>query len=93
MAQAAASTAATVVLATRVQPGQIWKATTCTNNSSTADNGDRMAIGAGAGIVNNSHSDVDTVVVGFIQRGIVGAAADKVIVGEIIYGSGATQVN
>lgn len=87
-----ATTAATSIKANIVLPGQIWEVTS-TNNCAAADVGDRMAIGANAGLVNNSGSDVDTVVVGFIMKGYAGALADKRMLGMVIYGSGATQVN
>ncbi len=91
VADSAATTADTVVLGTIVLPGQIWEAESV-NNASASDNGDRMTL-TDENTVNNSHSDVDTVAVSFIQKGFAGAAADKRLLGNIIYGSGATQVN
>lgn len=46
-----------------------------------------------ASTVNNTGADVDTVVVSFIQRGYAGETTDRRLLGNIIYGSGATQVN
>lgn len=86
-----ATTAATKVLGIIVLPGQIWEASS-TNNANAAHNGDRMTLTDQAN-VNNTGSDVDTVVVSFIQKGYAGATTDKRLLGNIIFGSGATQVN
>jgi hypothetical protein len=91
IAQEAATTAATEVKAVRIMPGMICEIDS-TNDASASDNGDRMTL-TSASTVNNSHSDVDTVVVSVIQRGYKGATTDKKVVGEVIYGSGATQIN
>lgn len=87
----AANTAATYVKAILVQPNQIWEATS-TNNANAAHNGDRMTLTDQAS-VNNTGADVDTVVVSFIQKGYAGATTDKRLLGNVIWGSGATQVN
>lgn len=91
VAMASATTADTVVLGLIVQPGQIWEASS-TNNANASHNGDRMTLTDQAN-VNNTGSDVDTVVVSFIQKGYAGATTDKRLIGNIIWGSGATQVN
>ena len=91
VAQEAASTSATTVKAIIVQPEQIWEATS-TNDASATHNGDRMTL-TNASSVNNAGADVDTVVVSFIQRGYAGETTDRRLLGNIIYGSGATQIN
>lgn len=57
------------------------------NNSAAADNGDRMAA-TDANTVNNSGTDVTGQAVVFQQIGVVGAAADKRILGYVITGNG-----
>jgi hypothetical protein len=91
VAQEAASVSATTVKAVIVQPEQIWEATS-TNDANAAHNGDRMTL-TNASTVNNTGTDVDTVVVSFIQRGYAGETTDRRLLGNIIYGSGATQIN
>lgn len=91
VAVADASSSATVVLGIIVLPGQIYEATS-TNNANAAHNGDRMTLTDQA-TVNNTGSDVDTVVVSFIQKGYAGATTEKRLLGNVIFGSGATQVN
>jgi len=91
VAQEAVTASATTVKAVIVQPNQIWEATG-TNDASATHNGDRMTL-TNASTVNNTGADVDTVVVSFIQRGYAGETTDRRLLGNIIYGSGATQVN
>ena len=57
------------------------------NNSAAADNGDRMAL-TDSNTVNNSGSDVTGQAVAFVQRGVTGAAADKLILGNVLVGNG-----
>lgn len=64
-----------------------------TNNSTTDDNGNGMIIGTattGAMVINNTHTTVATNQDAqiFLQHGIVGAAADKRILGWVMVGSG-----
>ena len=91
VAVAAATTNDTKVLGIIVLPGQIWEATS-TNNASSSHNGDRMTL-TDESTVNNTGADVDTVVVSFIQKGFAGATTDKRLLGNVIFGNGATQVN
>lgn len=91
VAQEAVTASATTVKAVIVQPNQIWEATG-TNDASATHNGDRMTL-TNASTVNNTGADVDTVVVSFIQRGYAGETTDRRLLGNIIYGSGATQIN
>src|SRR3990167_8615174 len=83
---ASATTAATTVLAMPVLPGQKWAAQSI-NNSAAADNGDRMLL-TDQNTVNNTGTDNTSEEAVFIQLGVQGAAADKVIVGDIVYGTG-----
>lgn len=57
------------------------------NNSAAADNGDRMAL-TDENTVNNSGTDVTGQAVAFLQRGVIGSAADKRIWGNVLVGSG-----
>ncbi len=91
VAQEAATTAATTVKVIPVLPGQEWEAQGAIA-SAAADIGDRMTL-TDENTVNNAGADVDTVVVSFIQKGYAGATTDNRLIGEIIFGSGATQVN
>lgn len=82
----AATSSATVVLAQDVLPGQLWEAESA-NNSASADDGDRMLL-TDQNTVNNTGTDNTSEEACFIQRYAVGTAADKRIVGEIVYGTG-----
>lgn len=57
------------------------------NNGATTENGDRMAA-TDKNTVNNSGTDVTTTTVVFLQRGFLGAAADKQIWGNVLVGNG-----
>lgn len=57
------------------------------NNSNAAHNGDRMVL-TDENTVNNSGTDSTAEGAVFIQDGIIGAAADKRITGEIVFGTG-----
>ena len=75
------TSAATTLLVAIIQPWQVWQALT-TNNSVVNDKYQRMIIGATAGTINNSHTDVTDSTAIFQQTGVVGALADKQIVGN-----------
>lgn len=77
---------ATEVKCRLVKPGQLWIAETA-NNSAAADNGDRMAL-TDTNTVNNSGTDSTAQVAAFIQLAPVGAAAEKRVLGIIVYGVG-----
>lgn len=82
------TSAATLLLVAVAQPWQVWQATS-TNNSNVNHNYQRMIIGAGAGIVNNTGTDVSGSTAIFQQTGVTGAnAAAKLVLGNIlkIYG-------
>lgn len=76
----------TEVLVIEVQPGQVWEAESA-NNSDAADNGDRMLL-TDENTVNNTGTDNTSEEACFIQDGVLGAAADKRILGTIVYGTG-----
>lgn len=57
------------------------------NSSAAADNGDRQAA-TDKNTVNNSGTDVTTTTVVFLQRGVVGAATDNQIWGNVLVGNG-----
>ena len=57
------------------------------SDSDVADNGDRMAA-TDEDTVNNSGTDVSGQAVVFVQRGIIGAATDKRVWGNVLVGSG-----
>lgn len=84
--QEAVTTAATVVKAIPVLPGQLWEVEGA-NNSAAADNGDRMLL-TDKNTVNNTGTDNTSEEACFIQRGFAGVAADKRLIGEVVYGSG-----
>ena len=75
------TSAATTLLVAVIQPWQVWQALT-TNNSVVNDKYQRMIIGATAGTINNSHTDVSDSTGIFQQTGVVGALTDKQIVGN-----------
>jgi len=74
---------ATSMLVAVIQPWQVWQVAT-TNASVVNDKYQRMIIGAGAGIVNNSHTDVAGSTAIFQQTGVVGALTDNQIVGNFL---------
>lgn len=80
------TTAATTVNARHVLPGQFWVAETA-NNSAAADNGDRMLL-TDANTVNNTGTDNTSEEACFIQLGVIGAAAEKRVLGFIVFGTG-----
>lgn len=80
------TSSATSVLCIPVLPGQVWEAESA-NNSAAADNGDRMLL-TDANTVNNTGTDNTSEEACFIQLGVIGAAADKRIFGEIVFGTG-----
>jgi len=57
------------------------------NSSSTAHNGDRMAL-TDKNTVNNSGSDVTGQAVAFVQSAPIGAATDVRILGRVLVGNG-----
>ena len=77
------TSSATELLVAVIQPWQVWQALT-TNNSVVNDKYQRMIIGATSGTVNNSHTDVTGSTAIFQQTGVVGALADKQIVGNFL---------
>ena len=77
------TSSATELLVAVIQPWQVWQALT-TNNSVVNDKYQRMIIGATSGTVNNSHTDVAGSTAIFQQTGVVGALADKQIVGNFL---------
>ncbi len=81
------TSAATTLLVAIAQPWQVWRASS-TNNSSANHNYQRMIIGADAGTVNNTGSDVSGSTAIFQQVGITGVASAKLVLGNIlkIYG-------
>ena len=81
------TSAATEMLVAVIQPWQVWKVD-ATNASVVNDKFQRMIIGAGAGIVNNSHTDVAGSTAIFQQTGVVGALTDAKIVGNFLKISG-----
>lgn len=86
IAQEAATTAATELKVVELDGSELVEAQSA-NNSAAADNGDRMAA-TDKDTVNNSGTDVTGQAVVFVQTGVVGAAADKRIVGRVLVGSG-----
>jgi hypothetical protein len=83
VAVAAATTADTEVLYQRITANDEFVATS-TNNSDDTHNYQRMIIGAGPGIINNTGSDSTSDAAVFMQLGAVGAAASKKIRGKFI---------
>ena len=81
------TSAATEFLVAVIQPWQVWQAL-ATNASVVNDKYQRMIIGATAGTVNNSHTDVAGSTAIFQQTGVVGALSDKQIVGNFLKISG-----
>lgn len=90
-----ATTAATEVLGVILDGNEIVEATTA-NNSAAADNGNAMILGTattGAQTVNNTGTTVavtETEQV-FVQLSVVGAAADKRVLGFVQVGNGVLQ--
>jgi len=77
------TSSATELLVAVIQPWQVWKVD-ATNASVVNDKYQRMIIGAGAGIVNNSHTDVAGSTAIFQQTGVVGALSDAKLVGNFL---------
>lgn len=77
------TSSATELLVAIIQPWQVWQALT-TNNSVVNDRFTRMIIGATAGKVNNTGTDVAGSTAIFQQTGVVGALSDKQIVGNFL---------
>ena len=77
------ASAATELLVAVIQPWQVWKVDS-TNASVVNDKYQRMIIGASAGVVNNSHTDVAGSTAIFQQTGVVGALTDAKIVGNFL---------
>lgn len=80
------TTAATEVLAYELNGSEVVEVESA-NNSNASHNGDRMAA-TDANTVNNSGTDVTGQAVVFVQDTVVGAAADKRIVGRVLVGGG-----
>jgi poly-gamma-glutamate capsule biosynthesis protein CapA/YwtB (metallophosphatase superfamily) len=78
---------ATEMLVAVIQPWQEWKAD-ATNASVVNDKFQRMIIGAGAGIINNSHTDVAGSTAIFQQTGVIGALTSNHLVGNFLRISG-----
>jgi len=77
------TSAATEMLVAVIQSWQVWQAL-ATNASVVNDKYQRMIIGATAGTINNSHTDVAGSTAIFQQTGVVGALSDKQIVGNFL---------
>ena len=86
IAQEPATTAATSVSVIELDGSEEVEVESA-NNSDAAHNGDRMAA-TDEDTVNNSGSDVTGQAVVFVQTGVLGATADKRIVGKVLVGSG-----
>lgn len=86
IAQADYATSDTEVLALEVDGSELVEVESA-NNSNASHNGDRMAA-TDENTVNNSGTDVTGQAAVFVQRGVVGAASDKRIVGNVLVGSG-----
>lgn len=80
------TTADTFVKGIHVVPGQRWVAQVV-NNSAAADNGDRMLL-TDENTVNNTGTDNTSEEAVFIQISPIGAATEKLVLGEIVYGTG-----
>jgi hypothetical protein len=78
---------ATELLVAVIQPWQEWKVD-ATNASVVNDKFTRMIIGAGAGVVDNTGTDVAGSTAIFQQTGVVGALSDKKLVGNFLKISG-----
>jgi hypothetical protein len=81
-----ATSSDTEVLAMQVLPGMLFEVESA-NDSDSADNGDRMLL-TDKNTVNNTGTDSTAEEACFIQFGVLGAASDRRIYGEIVYGSG-----
>lgn len=81
------TSAATSMLVAVVQPWQVWKVN-ATNTSVVNHRYQRMIIGASAGIVNNTGTDVSGSTAIFQQTGVTGALADKMLLGNLLKISG-----
>lgn len=86
IAQESYATTDTEVLVRELDGGETVEVESA-NNSSANHNGDRMAA-TDENTVNNSGTDVTGQAAVFVQRSVVGAAADKRIVGNVLVGSG-----
>jgi|GEM_PF-2734523 len=86
IAISSATTAATEVDAIEVDGSEDVQVQSA-GASLAADNGDRMAL-TDKNTVNNSGTDVTTTIVGFLQRGVVGATGDNQIWGNMLVGNG-----
>jgi len=86
IAQEAATTSDSFVKAVELDGSELVKAGS-TNNSNAAHNGDRMLL-TDEDQVNNTGTDSTAEEAGFLQTGVVGAAADKTILGHVLVGSG-----
>jgi len=86
IAQDTYASADTEVLALEVDGSELVEVQVA-NNSNASHNGDRM-VATDTNTVNNTGTDSAAKEAIFVQRGIVGAVADKNIVGNIITGSG-----
>lgn len=86
IAQEAATTAATEVKAIELDGNELVMAGSA-NNSNAAHNGDRMLL-TDEDQVNNTGTDSTAEEACFLQTGVVGAAADKKILGRVLVGSG-----
>lgn len=79
----ATTTADTSILLQEIVEGDKYIATT-TNNSNANHNYQRMIIGANAGTINNTGTDSTNDAAVFMQEGVIGAAADKKIIGRFM---------
>jgi hypothetical protein len=86
IALAATTTAATEVLAYELNGEETVEAESI-NNSDATHNGDRMVL-TDENTVNNTGTDNTSQNVCFMQTGVVGAAADKRILGRVLVGNG-----
>ena len=78
---------ATELLVAVITPEQEWEVD-ATNASVVNDKFQRMIIGAGAGVVNNTGTDVAGSTAIFQQTGVVGALSNKKLVGNFLKMSG-----
>lgn len=77
------TSSATSMLVYVAQPWQVWQVA-ATNTSVVNHKYQRMIIGANAGTVNNTGTDVSGSTAIFQQTGVVGALADKQLVGNLL---------
>lgn len=81
------TSSATELLVAVIQPWQVWLAD-ATENSVVNNKYQRMIIGASAGVINNTGTDVSDSTAIFQQVGVVGALSAKKILGNFLKISG-----